>query len=268
MPRFALRIAYDGTDFAGWARQPAVSTVQESIEGALYDVLGRRERPRLSVAGRTDAGVHARGQVASFESDRVGGRLLPGLNGLLPPTIRVDGVAEVEPEFDARRSAAAKTYRYHLDWDRIGSPFLRRFWLSVPRPLHLDAMSEAARHLEGEIDMGVFAAHRARAPQADGPAFRTVYSSEFRYTDERGVFEIVGSGFLHHAVRRIVGTLLEVGKGKLSPRKVARLAREGESDSAGPTIGASGLFLWEVSYPDGLTPRFAEAPRVMPFGDL
>ncbi|HLW79955.1 MAG TPA: tRNA pseudouridine(38-40) synthase TruA [Terriglobia bacterium] len=254
-----LVIAYDGTDFHGWQRQPNLLTVQEVVETALWKLVG--EQVSLWGSGRTDAGVHASGQVANFKtaSPIPGANLLKALNDLLPQTVRIRDACEAEGSFHARYDAVSKTYRYRILQAPICPPFLARFVDHHPYPLDHRRMDRAARLVEGEHDFTSFAAAGADAAQEHSAAqrsgearsmIRTVQSSRLRWRPALSllVYEIRGNGFLHHMVRNIVGTLVEVGRGKLAPQDMRRILEARDRTLAGPTAPARGLCLAKVDY--------------------
>ncbi len=258
MRNLRLTIAYDGTDFAGWQVQPGRATIQ----GALASAIGRLSNENVlpQGSGRTDAGVHALAQVATFTtaSPMPEANWLRALNDILPAAIRIVEVAEVPAEFHARRSAEAKTYRYRIFRSSICSPFLSRYVWHYPYPLDESAMEAAAVLLVGEHDFTSFAAVDPErvARMADQPStterqitnVRTVFSSTFTREADEFVYTVRGNGFLHHMVRNIVGTFLLVGKGSLSPSDVPRIIAARVRASAGPTAPASGLYLVGVEY--------------------
>jgi tRNA pseudouridine38-40 synthase len=239
-----LDLAYDGTDFHGWARQPGVRTLQGVIEEALRRMIG--EPARLSVAGRTDAGVHAEGQVASFtppadvEPDRVRGML----NGLLAPEIVVLKASRAAEGFDARHSATGREYRYRLDTSEVPSPFTARFVWHRPGRLSLAPMRQAASLLEGEHDFASFC--RASADQTSTVRLlrRLAVSSS------KGSVEIraVATGFLHQMVRSLVGTLVTVGEGKVDAGSMPKILAARSRAAAGPIAPPHGLTLVRVFY--------------------
>ena len=250
-------ISYDGTRYVGWQRQAA----GESIQGLLEDAVARFEGSVVNVhgAGRTDAGVHALGQVASAEvtCHHTTEALTRGLNAWLPPDIRVLAVEEVPRGFHARFSARSKTYRYLLRNAPVVNPFERAFVWHVPEPLDLFAMRAAADALVGPHNFSCFCS--AGSDVSD--TVRSVTRSEIHHVaaslplyvpadDDRTllVFEISANGFLRHMVRAIVGTLVEVGQGRRAAASIGELLRCGSRAEAGATAPPHGLFLVRVDY--------------------
>ena len=259
MRNIKLTIAYDGTEFSGWQIQPGQCTIQ----GTLTDVLERLTRRRLTIhgAGRTDAGVHAAAQVANFktQSDLAANEFQRAFNALLPPSIRVYAAEEVGPDFHARWSALAKTYRYRIFRGRVVPPFLWCYVLHDPYPLDFDAMAEAARCFAGEHDFTSFAASTGSEEEdRDRDTTRVIYRSELlrlpesdsANPGEEWVYVIRGKSFMRHMVRKIVGTLLEVGRGKLTPGDAQELFALRDRSKSGPTVPPQGLWLESVEYPD------------------
>jgi tRNA pseudouridine38-40 synthase len=262
MQNIKLTVAYDGTDFSGWQIQPG----QPTIQGALSDVLENLTQQRLQIqgAGRTDAGVHAAGQVANFktEAELSAGEFQRAFNALLPPSIRIVAAEQVGPDFHARWNAVAKTYRYRIFRGRVVSPFLWRYVQHDPYPLDFDAMTEAARKFEGEHDFTSFAASTGSEDEdRDRTMTRMIYRSEIvRVTSgdlsdsaEEWVYTVRGKSFLRYMVRKIAGTLVDVGRGKLQPEDIARLFEERDRSKSGPTMPPQGLCLAEVEYPESPT---------------
>jgi tRNA pseudouridine38-40 synthase len=259
MQNIKLTLAYDGTDFSGWQIQPGQATIQ----GALTDVLENLTQQRLSIhgAGRTDAGVHAAGQVANFktQAELTPGEFQRAFNALLPASIRVVAAEEVGSDFHARWNAAAKTYRYRIFRGRVVPPFVWRYVQHDPFPLDFDAMAEAARQFEGEHDFTSFAASTgSEEDDRERTMTRVIYRSEMarvaggemRNSDEEWVFTVRGKSFLRYMVRKIVGTLVDVGRGKFHPEDMTKLFEMRDRSKSGPTMPPQGLCLEEVEYPE------------------
>jgi tRNA pseudouridine38-40 synthase len=251
MRNLKLTLAYDGADFCGWQVQPHRPTVQGWLADAIARITGEQVLPQGS--GRTDAGVHALAQVAScvITSPIPTANLVVALNHLLPKSIRVLRAEEVSADFHARGAARAKTYRYRIYRGDICPPFLARYVYHHPYPLEESAMTAAAREVTGEHDFTSFAAvdpERDRDHQAKSNV-RTIYASQLRREQEELIYEVRGSGFLHHMVRNLVGTFLLVGKGTLRPQDMARiLEARNRSANPGATAPANGLYLVSVEY--------------------
>jgi tRNA pseudouridine38-40 synthase len=250
MRNLKIVLAYDGSDFAGWQVQPDCATIQGTLASAIGRVTGEKVLPQGS--GRTDAGVHALGQVAScaLESPIPAGNLLKALNDLLPAAIRVFEVSEVPPEFHARKSARAKIYRYRIYRGAICPPTLARYVWHHPYPLDEDAMQQAAMRALGEHDFTSFAAvDPERGKDEDGVSnVRTISASVWERDREELVYTVRGSGFLHHMVRNLVGTFILAGKGSLRPQDITRILEAKDRSAAGATAPAHGLYLVNVEY--------------------
>ncbi len=242
MKNYRVVLAYDGTDFRGWQRQPEGRTVQGVLEEAIRKVT--QKRTVVHGAGRTDAGVHALGQVAGFRGAfRLDdATLLRALNAVLPADVRVFSLEEAPPGFHARKSARSKLYRYRIALAPQPSPLDRRYVLHWPYPLKLGAMREAARLFVRTADFTAFSSNRDRAP------VRTVTRSELRRSGGELVYTVEAGGFLRYMVRTIVGTLLEVGRGRVRPGEVEDIFRSRDRSLAGPTAAAKGLTLVRVDY--------------------
>lgn len=251
MPRnFKLTLAYDGTDFKGWQVQPQCATIQGTLADAIERICGERVLPQGS--GRTDAGVHALAQVASFplESPIPAENLLTALNHTLPSAIRVNEISEASAEFHARHSAKAKTYEYRIFRGSICSPFLARYVYHHPYALDEDAMREASQHVLGKHDFASFAAvdPEKGKEETELDQVRSIYSSDWERQGELLTYRVRGDGFLHHMVRNLVGTFLLVGKGSIAAASIPFILAARDRSLAGPTAPASGLFLISVEY--------------------
>ena len=261
MRNLKLILSYDGADFAGWQVQPGRTTVQGALASAIGRLSGENVLPQGS--GRTDAGVHALAQVASFRTASAipVENWLRALNHILPPSVRVLEVAEAAPDFHARKSARAKTYRYRMYRGAICPPFLARYVWHYPYPLEESAMIVAAEVVVGERDFTSFAAvdpervERMAVEEEDvlttnvrPTNVRTIFSSSWTREGEELIYTIRGSGFLHHMVRNLVGTFLLMGKGTVGLDDLRRILDARERTAAGPTAPASGLYLVEVEY--------------------
>ncbi len=258
MRNLKLILSYDGADFAGWQVQPGLTTVQGTLASAIGRLTGENVLPQGS--GRTDAGVHAHAQVASFAtaSPIPPENWLRALNDILPASVRVLEVHEAAPGFHARKSARAKTYRYRIFREAICPPFLARYVWHHPYPLDESLMNGAAAVVEGEHDFTSFAAvdpeRVERMAAANGEEngkttnVRTIFSSAWAREGGELIYTVRGSGFLHHMVRNLVGTFLLVGKGTVSRDELRHILAARERTAAGPTAPASGLYLVAVEY--------------------
>ena len=246
----ALEIAYVGTRYAGWQRQTNALAVQQVIEAALADLAG--EPVTVVGAGRTDAGVHAEGQVASFRLPRPlpAPALVHGTNARLPEEVRVLRAAAVADGFHARRSAAAKVYRYRLFLGRVPPPALAPFVWAVRDDLDLSALEAAAAALPGEHDFAAF----ALAGAAPGPTRRRIFAAAWERRGEELLFTVAGEGFLRGMIRGLVGTLVEVGRGRRDPAGFRTLLDGARRAAAGETAPARGLVLARVDYPGPSAP--------------
>jgi tRNA pseudouridine38-40 synthase len=271
--RLRLDLAYDGTDFHGWASQPGLRTVQGTLEGALAQVL-RLDSVAVTCAGRTDTGVHARGQVAHLDvpSEALlasAGRstappetaLLRRLNGVLPEDVRVRGVRVAPEGFDARFSASCRRYAYRVaDDPTLLDPLVRREVLVWPRRLDLDAMNAAAAALLGEHDFAAFCKRREGATTVRA----LLELSWARDPAGLAVATVLADAFCHHMVRALVGCLLVVGEGRRPTDWPAEVLARAERDPRVAVVHAHGLTLEEVGYPadEGLAARAEESRRV------
>ena len=261
LQNWKITIAYDGTDFCGWQVQPGELTIQGEIQAALGRVTGESPLPQGS--GRTDAGVHALGQVASFalQAPIPADNLKRALNRTLPDAIRILHAEPAPESFHARHSATAKTYEYRVFQEKMCPPFLARYVYPCTWPMDVEEMQAAADLLVGEHDFVSFAATdpdltaRCEEDDSDVPAkttIRTVFNSKWeRLEDPTGtmlVYRVRGNGFLHHMVRNFVGTLLDVGRGRTKAHAIREIIAAKARAAAGPTAPARGLFLHSVEY--------------------
>jgi len=246
-------LRYDGTDFAGWQVQPGLPTIQGALMEALERITG--ETTKVVGAGRTDAGVHALGQVANFKtSSNIAPRnLRRAVNSMLAPRIRIDDIEEVPEEFDARKHARSKWYRYSILLAEFPDPLLCRYSWQIRAKLDMERMQAAAQCLVGKHDFTSFqgSAGKNRSP------IRTVYSLDISAvpapypTDQTNsllAIDICADGFVYKMVRNIVGTLVEVGKGKIQPQHMPSILDARDRDEAGPAAPAQGLCLISVQY--------------------
>jgi tRNA pseudouridine38-40 synthase len=253
MQTIKLTIAYDGADFHGWQFQPGLPTIQ----GALDEAIQRITQEKITVHGasRTDAGVHALGQVAHFRthSTLAADEIQRALNALLPASIRIMTAEEVGQDFHSRWQAQGKTYRYRIYRGPVLPPFDRGRALHYPWPLDETAMAEAARLFEGQHDFTTFAASSgSEEDDKDRDMQRLIHSSEIMHEPDREqiAYVVRGRSFLRYMVRKIVGTLLEVGKGRLTPADIQEIFAARDRSRSGPTVPPEGLYLVALEYPD------------------
>jgi tRNA pseudouridine38-40 synthase len=269
-----LTLAYDGTDFSGWQIQPGEPTIQGELQAALGRVTGESPLPQGS--GRTDAGVHALGQVASFDlqANIPAENLVHALNRTLPPAIRIMDAKWVSSTFHARHSAIAKTYEYRVFRETVCPPFLARYVHACPWPMDVELLQRSAHFFLGEHDFLSFAAtdpdlatregssnpklnrdfDALRKPLGKQGTIRTISFSTWEHSkSESGdllIYRVRGNGFLHHMVRNLVGTMLDVGRGYLDIETIPAILAARSRSAAGPTAPARGLYLHSVDYND------------------
>jgi tRNA pseudouridine38-40 synthase len=259
-----ITLAYDGSEFHGWQVQPGLRTVQGTLAECLKRLTGEEVLPQGS--GRTDAGVHALGQVASVQlnSPIPERNMVVALNDVMPPSIRVNSVEVKANEFHVRHSARAKSYTYRIYRRDICPPFLARYVYHDPYPMNEEALMRASECVVGTHDFTSFAAsdpdrsariaEEAQKDDRDESRFgsvsnvRTIHSSQWMRTDDELVYTVRGDGFLHHMVRNLVGTFLLVGKGSLKIADVPAILEARNRSAAGPTAAACGLYLVNVEY--------------------
>lgn len=244
--RYKITIAYDGTNYAGWQVQPRRDTVQAEVERVLRHLTGKKIR--IHHSGRTDAGVHAKGQVAHFDLDQPidPSKFQYSINSLMNPDVRIMKVQKVKDDFHARFSATGKEYRYFIWNGPAVPPELRLYRLHERRPLDIDAMKRAAEKLVGTHD---FAAFTVNPRREIGGTVKTVTKITITRSREGDVkICVCGEGFLYKMVRSIAGFLLRVGIGELEVKDATRFLKAGERTNKVPTAKALGLFLWRVDY--------------------
>jgi tRNA pseudouridine38-40 synthase len=254
MPNWKLTLAYDGTDFHGWQVQPGCRTVQGELSAAIERVTGETVLPQGS--GRTDAGVHASAQVASFEltAPIPPENLLRAINRTLPSSIRILDAEQADPDFHARHSVKAKTYEYRIFRGEICPPWTARYVYALNWPLDVEKMKCAAAFITGEHDFTSFAASdpdlATRQSDSETPPnnIRTIFSSVWHEDSDLLIYKVRGNGFLHHMVRNLVGTFLDIGRNHIAPEDMTNILGQRSRPAAGPTAPARGLFLGSVEY--------------------
>jgi tRNA pseudouridine38-40 synthase len=246
MRTIKLTIAYDGTDFLGWQRQAGQArTVQAVLEAALEKMHGHPVA--LAGAGRTDSGVHARAQAASFQTDIESikpDRFVPALNSLLPPDVRIMDSREAAPDFHARFSARMRTYRYFFIAGRQALPHESRYALQLWRVPRIDILNSYCRLLPGERDCAIFAA----SGDTSKSTYRNITHAAFLVEGSQLIFEISANAFLLRMVRSVAGTFLHYEERDLPPAQLKDIIASRDRSQAGPTLPPQGLFLWKVDY--------------------
>lgn len=242
MQNYKIVISYDGTDYCGWQRQPDRKTIQGLLENALFKLCSKKIN--VIGAGRTDAGVHAQGQVAHFKislnlSDK---ELFRALNGQLSQDIRIISLKSVDTNFHARKMAKSKIYQYRIFNSPDISPFLFRYVLQWSSPLDVESMEEAAKHFIRDADFTPFSSNRFLHP------VRKVFRSEIIKKGKEIIYMVEANGFLRYMVRTMVGTLLEIGRGRIPPDSICELFKQGKRSLESPTAPAHGLCLMKVKY--------------------
>jgi tRNA pseudouridine38-40 synthase len=245
MQRYKLIISYDGSGFSGYQVQPNKRTVQSDLEAVLAK-MHKGEAIKVSASGRTDAGVHAKGQVIHFDSSlQISEQKWEvALNSLLPEDISVLSVIKVDSSFHARFDAIGKEYRYVLQLSKNRDPFQRHFAYQYPYELNIEAMKEASRFFIGTHDFTSFCSAKTEVEDR----VRTIETIDFLLEDNFLTLRFVGNGFLYNMVRILAGTLLEVGSGKRKPEEMTDILVKEDRRSAGKTAPAQGLYLWKVFY--------------------
>jgi tRNA pseudouridine38-40 synthase len=244
MKRIMLVIAYDGTNYCGWQLQPEKLTVEAVLNKALTQLLG--EEITVIGASRTDSGVHARGNVAVFDTNsRIpADKICPAVNQRLPEDVRVQSSVEVSPQFHPRRVNCSKTYEYRILNRRMAIPTERLYTTFIYYNLDSSAMETAANYLVGEHDFKSFCSVRTQATET----VRTIYELTVKKEEDVITISVTGSGFLYNMVRIIAGTLIEVGRGAYPPEKISQMLEGCDRSLAGPTAPAMGLTLMRIEY--------------------
>ncbi len=245
MRNIKLTIEYDGKDFNGWQKQPDKLNIQGTIEQAIERITG--EKVELNASGRTDAGVHAIGQVANFKTNYE----LPiekwplALNANLKKSIVIKSAEEVDERFHSRLTCKQKTYRYVINNSKYGTAIYRNLETHIPQKLDIDKMKKAVKYFEGEHDFKAFKASGTSSKSS----VRTIYKAEvLEMPDERIYIELTGNGFLYNMVRIISGTLVDVGLGKIEPDAISNIIESKQRENAGKTLPPTGLYLLRVEY--------------------
>lgn len=245
MRNIKLTIEYDGKDFNGWQKQPDKLNIQGSIESAIKQITG--EDVELTASGRTDAGVHAYGQVANFktESNLPIEKFPIAINTKLKRSIRIIKAEEVDERFHSRLSCKRKTYRYVINNSEFASAIYRNLETNIPQKLNIEKMKEAIKNFEGEHDFKAFKASGTSSKSS----VRTIYKAEIKEMPNNRIYiELTGNGFLYNMVRIIAGTLVDVGIEKIKPEDIPNIIKQGKRDLAGKTLPPNGLYLLNVEY--------------------
>ena len=244
LTKYACGVEYLGSHYKGWQSQNSQATIQDQIESALSNVAN--EKLRIYSAGRTDSGVHALGQVFHFSTNanRNESQWLDGVNSHLPSDISIQWIKTVDEEFDARHSAISRTYIYLINNNEF-DVFSNQRTLFVRQKLNTEHMREACKYLIGKHD---FSSFRASSCQSNNPV-RIMKNIELEI-DRFISIKFTANAFLHHMIRNIVGTLLDVGTGKISPEDISQILKEKDRNAASKTASAEGLYLVKVDYPE------------------
>ena len=245
MRNIKLVIEYDGKDFNGWQKQPTKLNIQGEIEKAIKQITG--EDVDLTASGRTDAGVHALGQVANFKTNsNIPIEKIPiALNSNLKKSIVIKSAEEVEERFHSRLNCKRKTYRYIINNSKYGTAIYRNLETHIPMKLDIQKMQQAVKYFEGKHDFKAFKASGTSSKSS----VRTIYRAEVRDAgNERIYIELTGNGFLYNMVRIIAGTLVEVGMGKIEPQEIKTIIESQKRENAGKTLPPQGLYLVNVEY--------------------
>ncbi len=244
MRNIKLVIEYDGSGFNGWQRQPNKLNIQGEIESVLENIT--KEKIELIASGRTDAGVHAIGQVANFKTNsKISIEKIPiAINSQVKNSIRIKSAEEVDERFHSRYNCKKKTYRYIIDNSKYGSSIYRNLTYYMPVKLNVKEMQKAVKYFEGEHDFKAFKSSGTSSKSS----VRTIYKAEVKEKNEYIIIELTGNGFLYNMVRIISGTLVDVGLGKIKAEDIQRIIQDRDRQKAGKTLPPQGLFLVKVEY--------------------
>ena len=244
MRNIKLTIEYDGKDFNGWQKQPNKLNIQGTIEQAIKSITG--EDVELNASGRTDAGVHALGQVANFKTNSQISidKMAIAINSRLKKSIVIKKAEEVDERFHSRLSCKRKTYRYVINNSPEGTAIYRYLETHIPQKLDVQKMQEAIKYFVGEHDFKAFKASGTSSKNS----VRTIYDAKIEQKDDRIFIELTGNGFLYNMVRIIAGTLVDVGLGKIEPERIKEIIELGKREFAGKTLPPNGLYLLKVVY--------------------
>ena len=245
MRNIKLTIEYDGKDFNGWQKQPNKLNIQGTIEQAIEKITG--EKVDLNASGRTDAGVHAYGQVANFKTNsNIPIEKIPiAINSNIKKSIVIKSAEEVEERFHSRLNCKRKTYRYVINNSKYGTAIYRNLETHIPQKLNVEKMKQAVKYFEGEHDFKAFKASGTSSKSS----VRTIYKAEIiEKENERIYIELTGNGFLYNMVRIIAGTLVEVGLEKIEPEDIKEIIKSKKRENAGKTLPPQGLYLLKVEY--------------------
>ena len=244
MRNIKLTIEYDGKDFNGWQKQPNKLNIQGTIEQAIKNITG--EDVELNASGRTDAGVHALGQVANFKtnSEIPIEKFAIAINSKLKKSIVIKKAEEVDEKFHSRLNCKKKTYRYIINNSSEGTAIYRYLETHIPQKLDVKKMEQALKYFEGEQDFKAFKASGTSSKSS----VRTIYKTQIYKKEDRIIIELTGNGFLYNMVRIIAGTLVDVGLGKIEPQQIENIIKEKKRENAGKTLPPNGLYLVSVEY--------------------
>ena len=245
MRNIKLTIEYDGKDFNGWQKQPNKLNIQGTIEQAIERITGKKVD--LNASGRTDAGVHAYGQVANFKTNsNIPIEKIPiAINSNIKKSIVIKSAEEVEERFHSRLNCKRKTYRYVINNSKYGTAIYRNLETHIPQKLNVEKMKQAVKYFEGEHDFKAFKASGTSSKSS----VRTIYKAEIiEKENERIYIELTGNGFLYNMVRIIAGTLVEVGLEKIEPEDIKEIIKSKKRENAGKTLPPQGLYLLKVEY--------------------